>query len=95
MPLSLILADDGDTGIQQEKYMTLAIEDAVRRGAQIINLSLGDMLGDPYSPECAAANNAMLSGCVVCAAAGNAGPTPSSVGSPGAAHHVITMPWSH
>lgn len=72
----------------------LAIEDAVRRGAQIINLSLGDMLGDPFSPECAAANNAMLSGCVVCAAAGNAGPTPSSVGSPGAAHHVITMPWS-
>lgn len=72
----------------------LAIEDAVRRGAHVLNLSLGDSEGDPTSPECVAANNAMLAGVIVCVAAGNAGPEPSSVGAPGAAHHVITMTWT-
>lgn len=72
----------------------LAIEDAVRRGAQILNLSLGDSEGDPNSPECVAANNAMLAGVVVCVAGGNSGPEASSIGAPGAAHHVITMTWS-
>lgn len=72
----------------------LAIEDAVRRGAHILNLSLGDSEGDPNSPECVAANNAMLAGVVVCVAAGNSGPESSSIGAPGAAHHVITMTWS-
>lgn len=69
----------------------LAMEDAVKRGAHVINLSLGDLNGDPFSPESSAANNAMLAGCVVCAAAGNSGPTPDTIGAPGAAHHVITM----
>lgn len=71
--------------------IVLAIEDAVKRGVHVINLSLGDVQGDPLSPESSAANNAMLSGVVVCAAAGNSGPTPSSVGAPGAAHNVITV----
>lgn len=71
--------------------IVLAIEDAVKRGAHVINLSLGDTQGDPYSPEASAANNAMLSGVVVCAAAGNSGPAASTVGAPGSAHHVITV----
>jgi len=71
--------------------IVLAIEDAVKRGAHVINLSLGDVQGDPLSPESSAANNAMLAGVVVCAAAGNSGPSPSTVGAPGAAHHVITV----
>lgn len=69
----------------------LAMEDAVQRGAHVMNLSLGDSYGDPFSPESSAANNAMLAGVVVCIAAGNAGPETSSVGAPGAAHHVITV----
>jgi serine protease AprX len=72
----------------------LAIEDAVRRGAHILNLSLGDSEGDPNSPECVSANNAMLAGVLVCVAAGNSGPEASSIGAPGAAHHVITATWS-
>jgi subtilisin family serine protease len=69
----------------------LAMEDAARRGAHVMNLSLGDSYGDPFSPECSAANNAMLAGCIMVIAAGNAGPEASSVGAPGAAHHVITV----
>lgn len=69
----------------------LAIEDAVRRGAHVINMSLGDPSGDPLSPEAVAANNAMLAGVVVCCAAGNAGPQPGTVGTPGAAQHVLTV----
>ncbi len=69
----------------------LAMEDAVKRGAHVINLSLGDMFGDPYSPESSAANNAMKAGVVVCVAAGNSGPTRDSIGAPGAAHDVITV----
>jgi len=72
----------------------LAMEDAAKRGAQVMNLSLGDSFGDPYSPESSAANNAMLAGCVMCIAAGNAGPEQSSVGAPGSAHHVITIVWT-
>lgn len=71
--------------------IVMAMEDAVRRGAQVMNLSLGDSVGDPLSPESSAANNAMLAGVVVCIAAGNSGPQPSTIGSPGAAHHVITV----
>jgi subtilisin family serine protease len=73
----------------------LAMEDAAKRGAHVMNLSLGDSYGDPLSPESSAANNAMLAGVIVCIAAGNAGPERSSVGSPGAAHHVITITWTH
>lgn len=69
----------------------LAMEDAVKKGVQVMNLSLGDSVGDPLSPESSAANNAMLAGVVVCIAAGNSGPQQSSIGAPGAAHHVITV----
>jgi subtilisin family serine protease len=69
----------------------LAMEDAVKKGVHVMNLSLGDSYGDPYSPESSAANNAMLAGVVVCIAAGNAGPEQGSIGAPGAAHHVITI----
>lgn len=71
--------------------IVLAIEDAVRRGAQVLNLSLGDAGGDPRSPEAVAANNAMRAGVAVCCAAGNAGPGAGTVGSPGAAELAITV----
>lgn len=70
------------------------MEDAVKRGVHVMNLSLGDSYGDPYSPESSAANNAMQAGVIMCIAAGNAGPTVNSIGAPGAAHHVITIVWT-
>lgn len=71
--------------------IVLAIEDAVKRGAHVLNLSLGDPSGDPRSPEAVAADNAMRAGVVVCCAAGNAGPDRVTVGTPGAAEHVLTI----
>lgn len=79
------------SGSGSASSIILAIEDAVRRGAHVLNLSLGDNQGDPFAPECAACNNAMMAGCVVCVAAGNEGPEASTIGAPGAAHHVITV----
>ena len=69
----------------------LAIEDAVQRGAHVINLSLGEAMGDPNSPEAVAVNNAILAGTIVCCAAGNSGPGEGTVGSPGSADLVITV----
>jgi serine protease AprX len=68
------------------------IEWAVEQGAKVINLSLGSPGPcdgtDALSAMCDAAVKA---GVVVCAAAGNDGPSPGTVGSPGCAREVITV----
>lgn len=63
---------------------------AVDQGANVINLSLGGP-GDPsdvLSMEC---NVLMKEGIVVCVAAGNSGPEPGTIGSPGCAELPITV----
>ena len=50
----------------------------------VINLSLGDESNNPLDPTSIAVNNAMLSGVVTVVAAGNSGPNPATLGSPGA-----------
>jgi subtilisin family serine protease len=57
--------------------------------ADVINLSLGDTTGDPASSTSVMANNAALAGTIVVAAAGNSGPGPGTIGSPGAATMAI------
>ena len=68
------------------------IEWAVEQGAKVINLSLGSPGPcdgtDALSAMCDAAVRA---GVVVCAAAGNDGPAPGTIGSPGCAREVITV----
>lgn len=68
------------------------IEWAVEQGARVINLSLGSPGPcdgtDALSAMCDAAVKA---GVVVCAAAGNDGPNPGTIGSPGCAREVITV----
>ena len=68
------------------------IEWAVEQGAKVINLSLGSPGPcdgtDALSAMCDAAVKA---GVVVCAAAGNDGPAPGTIGSPGCAREVITV----
>ncbi|MFX1252669.1 MAG: S8 family peptidase [Promethearchaeota archaeon] len=68
------------------------VEWAVEQGAKILNLSLGGSGPcdgtDIMSKACDAAVDA---GTVVCVAAGNSGPDPSTVGTPGCAHKVITV----
>ncbi len=56
----------------------------------VINLSLGGAgnPGDPLARECEAL---VKDGIIVCVAAGNEGPDPSTIGSPGCAPSVITV----
>lgn len=69
-----------------------AVEDAVKDGMDIINLSLG---GPPRNadgdPEQEAIARAVQAGVVVVVAAGNEGPLPGSVTSPGTSPAVITV----
>jgi len=59
-------------------------------GAQVINLSLGGA-GTPDGPMSQAVDHAVEQGIVVVAAAGNSGPTPEMVGSPGVARKALTV----
>ncbi|MEN6480314.1 MAG: S8 family peptidase [Anaerolineales bacterium] len=68
------------------------IDWAVSAGVQIVSLSLGGAAvtsgEDPLVELC---NAAVDAGVVICAAAGNTGPAPSTIGSPGVAEKVITV----
>lgn len=79
-------------GVGMMSDVMAGIEWAVERGAKVINLSLGSPGPcdgtDALSAMCDAAAKA---GVVVCAAAGNDGPEPGTVGSPGCAKEVITV----
>lgn len=68
-----------------------AIEQAVRDGADVINMSLGSPLGNPDSIDAIAADNAVLAGVVVVASAGNEGPSAFVAGSPAAARRAISV----
>lgn len=68
------------------------IEWAVQQGAHIVNLSLGTSSNcdgtDAIAALCDAAADA---GVTVCAAAGNSGPGPGTIGTPACARKVITV----
>jgi serine protease AprX len=68
------------------------VEWAVEQSVHVMNLSLGGSGSsdgqDALSMTC---NAAVDQGIVVCVAAGNAGPTPRTIGSPGAAEDAITI----
>lgn len=69
-----------------------AVEDAVLDGMDIINLSLGGSPRDPAGdPEQEAIARAVQAGVVVVVAAGNEGPGPGSVTSPGTSPAAITV----
>ena len=69
-----------------------ALEACVEDGMDIINMSLGDevYIETHLDPEALAVRNAIASGVIVVAAAGNSGTT-ESIGSPGLVPEVITV----
>lgn len=68
------------------------IEWAVEQRVQVVGMSLGtDGPADGSDALSQACDLAVQAGIVVCCAAGNSGPTRSSVGVPGAARRVITV----
>jgi len=84
-----VLHGDG-SGYMSE--VIAGLEWAVQRGTRVVNLSLGGAGpcdgSDALSTACDAAVD---QGIMVCAAAGNYGPKPSSVGAPGCAAKVLTV----
>ena len=69
-----------------------AIEDAVRDGMDVIKLSLGGPAQHPdQDPEQMAISLAVAAGVVVVTAAGNAGPDPHTITSPGTSPDAITV----
>ncbi|KQL36350.1 hypothetical protein AN960_17205 [Bacillus sp. FJAT-25509] len=67
------------------------IDLAVKDHMDVINLSLGANINNPYYPTSIAINNATLAGVVCDVAAGNAGPGQATVGSPGSSALAITV----
>jgi subtilisin family serine protease len=67
-----------------------AVDPANPHRAQVVNMSLGGE-GDGTDPLGQAATHAAQSGVVVVAAAGNAGPGTSTIGTPGAADGVVAV----
>lgn len=67
----------------------LAVREAVADGADVVNISLGvNRTNEDIDAE---VNRAVAGGVVVVAAAGNDGPDPGSIGSPGRNPNVITV----
>lgn len=67
------------------------INESVSQGAHVISISAGALINDPNDPVCQAANNAMLGGVVVVAAAGNEGPDSGTINAPGEAALAICV----
>lgn len=68
-----------------------AIDQAVKDGMDIINMSLGATINHPLFPTSVAVNNAVLSGVTTVVAAGNSGDKMYTLGSPGTAALALTV----
>lgn len=70
--------------------VALAINQAVKDGMDVINMSLGAPFGGQDDPTTVAANNAVHAGTAVIASAGNSGPNAYMVGSPSTGDRVLS-----
>ena len=70
--------------------VTDAIDWAVKNKMDVINMSLGSAFGTADAADSVAADNAARAGITVVVSAGNSGPAPYIVGSPGTGTRVIT-----
>ncbi|MFP5111651.1 S8 family serine peptidase [Bacillaceae bacterium C204] len=74
-----------------EENIIAGIEQSVKDKMDVINLSLGNSYNSPLEPSAVAINNAVLSGVTAVLAAGNAGASFYTVGSPAASPLAITV----
>lgn len=81
-------------GMGNNSDILQSVEMAIEQGADVLNLSLGgpvshdDPEDDPFYP---AMEKALENGCIPVAAAGNSGPAPQTVGSPGWLPNVLSV----
>ena len=81
-----------DRGAGWSSDVMAGLDWAVMQGARVVNLSLSsELFGDGSDALSLFCDAAVQQGVVVCVAAGNAGPTPHTVGAPGCARQVITV----
>src|SRR6266446_4715872 len=80
----------GQTGNATSHDIARAIEDAVKDGMDVINMSLGGGINGFQDQLTVASNRAAKAGVVVAIAAGNSGPGVNTVESPGQAADAIT-----
>ena len=81
-----------DVGACYPEFTIQALEHAIENGVQVLNYSVGGSASDPWgSVSTEAFLNAREAGIHVATAAGNAGPTASTLGSPGNAPWVTTV----
>ncbi|WP_230973920.1 S8 family serine peptidase [Cerasibacillus terrae] len=81
----------GPGGIGSSIQVIAALEQAVKDGADIINLSLGNSVNGPDYPTSIAVNKAVELGTAVVIANGNSGPETWTVGAPATATKAISV----
>ena len=82
-----VLGPDGGSS----EDVIAGIELAVAEGADVMNLSLGNILNAPDYATSIALDNAMSAGVVAVTSNGNSGPDPWTVGSPGTSRTAISV----
>lgn len=81
----------GPYGRGSTENIIAAIERSITDKMDVINLSLGGKFNNAFTADSVAVNNAMLAGVTVVLAAGNEGPEPGTVSTPGGAHIPISV----
>lgn len=81
----------GPGGIGTTVQILAALEEAVKDGVDIINLSLGNSINGPDYPTSKAVNEAAKRGIAVVVASGNEGPDNWTIGSPATATNALTV----
>ncbi|MBO9130822.1 S8 family serine peptidase [Bacillus sp. 165] len=81
----------GPYGSGTTEAVLAGIEQAVTDGMDVINLSLGATVNNPFYPTSVAINNAVLSGVTAVVSAGNSGSNSFTVGSPGTSALALTV----
>ncbi|PEL08097.1 S8 family serine peptidase [Bacillus sp. AFS017336] len=81
----------GPYGSGSSENVIAGIDKAVQDGMDVINLSLGAAINDPYYPTSTAINYAVLNGVTAVVSAGNSGPNAYTLGSPGTAAFALTV----
>ncbi len=82
----------GIYGAGQASWIIGAVEESVKDGMDVVNMSLGATVNNPLYPTATAVNNATLAGVTVVVAAGNNGASGEmTLGSPGTSPLAITV----
>ena len=80
-------------GMGTDSDIIKAMEMSIQRGAKVVSMSLGGEAApkDSENPEAKAINDMVSRDMIPCIAAGNSGPKPSTVGTPGSCLNSLTV----